>query len=137
MLGIARRVSSAPWRFERSLLADWIRKSNIFQSALRQHRHGTAGAIAVGSDRVTVTALWSEVVSWFTASARIDCVTDPRERHRSMVEGVRRSRDGVWGLLVRSEGGNDYLQANLQSYGLHGRHVQTVEGVPSTMGGVR
>jgi len=72
ILAIARRVSSIPWRSERSILADWIHKSNIFQSALRQHRHETAGAVAVGSERVTVTALWSEVVSWFTASARID-----------------------------------------------------------------
>ena len=32
-------------------------------------------------------ALWSEVVSWSTASVRTDCVVDPREKHKSMVEG--------------------------------------------------
>jgi hypothetical protein len=34
-----------------------------------------------------VIALRSEVVSWLTASDRIDCVIGPRERHRSMVDG--------------------------------------------------
>jgi hypothetical protein len=40
-----------------------------------------------GRDREMVRALWSEVVSWSMASDRIDCVTDPRERHKSMVVG--------------------------------------------------
>ena len=74
MLVIARRVSSVPWSCERSIPADWTLESNNPQSALRQHRRGTAGAGGIGSDRVTVTALWSEVVSWSTASYKTDCV---------------------------------------------------------------
>jgi len=87
MLVIARRVSSVPWSYERSILVDWIIESNFPQSALRQHRRGTVGAIGVGSDRTTVTALWSQVVSWSTARDKMDCVVEPRERHKSMVEG--------------------------------------------------
>jgi len=34
-----------------------------------------------------LTALWSEVVSWSTVNAKIDCVTDPREIHKSIIEG--------------------------------------------------
>jgi hypothetical protein len=87
MLVIARKVSSAPCSCERSIPADWTLESNNPQSALRQHRRGTGGAVAIPSDRVMMTALWSEVVSWSTASDRTDCVVEPRERHKSIVEG--------------------------------------------------
>jgi hypothetical protein len=87
MLVIARRVSSFPWSCERSIPADWTLESNNLQLALRQHWQGTAGAVAIPSDRVEVTALWSEVVSWSTANDKTDCVVEPRKRHKSMVEG--------------------------------------------------
>jgi len=74
--------SSVPWSCQRSIAADWTLESNNLQSALRQHRRGTAGAVAIGNDRVMVTALWSEVVSWPTANDKTDCMVDPQERHK-------------------------------------------------------
>ena len=41
-----------------------------------------------GRASVTVMALWSEVVSWSVASKRIEVVTSPREKQRSIVDGV-------------------------------------------------
>ena len=87
MLVTALRVSSVPWSCERSIFADWILELNVSQLALGQHRWGIVGARVDGRDRVMITALWSEVVSWSTASVRMDCVGEPREKYKSMVEG--------------------------------------------------
>jgi len=40
-----------------------------------------------GRASVAVMELRSEVVLWLTARAKNDCVVDPREKHRSIVEG--------------------------------------------------
>jgi hypothetical protein len=45
------------------------------------------GAMVDGRERVMITALWSEVVSWSTASVKMECVGEPREKHKSMVDG--------------------------------------------------
>jgi len=37
---------------------------------------------------VTVMELWSEVVLWFVASEMMELVMPPRERQRSIVDGV-------------------------------------------------
>jgi hypothetical protein len=48
------------------------------------------GEVGVEEERAseTVMELWSEVVSWLVASERIELVIFPRERHRSIVDGV-------------------------------------------------
>src|SRR3978361_1166683 len=96
MLEMARSVSSFPLRLVRSMLADWMWEVKAFQSALCQtRRRGIVGG-EEGRERVMVIELWSEVVSWSMASARIDWVIEPREKHRSMVEGLPPFR-GWWG----------------------------------------
>src|SRR3978361_1262027 len=84
MLVTAVRVSSVPWSCERSIFADRILELNVSQSALCQHRRGMVGDGVDGRERVMITALWSEVVSWSTASVKIECVGEPREKHKSM-----------------------------------------------------
>jgi hypothetical protein len=41
-----------------------------------------------GRASVTVMELWSEVVSWLVASDMIEVEMSPRERQRSIVDGV-------------------------------------------------
>jgi hypothetical protein len=65
---------------------------------------GEVGVGEVGREREMVIELWSEVVSWSMASASSDWVIEPRERHRSMVEGLPPFRGwwvGILGLLCR------------------------------------
>jgi hypothetical protein len=105
ILEMARRVSSFPLRLVRSMLADWMWDAKALQSALCQARRG--GEVGVGEEgreREMVIELWSEVVSWSMASASIDWVIEPRERHRSIVEGLLPFRGwwvGIPGLLWR------------------------------------
>jgi len=87
MMVTALRVSSVPRSGERSIFADRILELNISQLALSQHWWGMVGARADGRDRVMMTALWSEVVSWSTTSVKMDCVGKPQEKHKSMVDG--------------------------------------------------
>ena len=86
------------------MLADWMWEVKAFQSALCQtRRRGMVGG-EEGRERVMVIELWSEVVSWSMASARIDWVIEPREKHRSMVEGLPPFHGwwvGIPGLLWR------------------------------------
>ena len=86
MLVTALRVSSIPWSCKRSIFADQILKLNVSQLALGQHWRGMVGARVDGRDRVMMTALWSEVVSWSTASVKMDCVGEPREKHKLMID---------------------------------------------------
>jgi hypothetical protein len=44
--------------------------------------------MAEGRASVTVMELWSEVVSWSVARERIEALMFPRERQRSIVDGV-------------------------------------------------
>jgi hypothetical protein len=105
ILEMARRVSSFPLRLVRSMLADWMWRAKALQSALCQMRRGgEVGGGEEGRERERVIELWSDVVSWSMASANIDCVIEPREKHRSIVEGFPPFR-GWWvgnpGLLWR------------------------------------
>jgi len=63
MLVTARRVSSAPWRFERSIRAACMCEAKLSQLALRQQCWAFCGAAFEGRERVAVRELWSEVVS--------------------------------------------------------------------------
>ena len=63
MLVMARRVSSVPWRFERSIRAACMCEVKLLQSALHQQRWAFCGAAFDGRERVAVRELWSEVVS--------------------------------------------------------------------------
>ena len=60
------------------------------QSALFQFRRGLSLFLGVstGRVRVMVTELWSEVVSWSMASARMSLPMYPLERQRSIVDGL-------------------------------------------------
>jgi len=60
----------------------------VSQFALCQFRLTGTGEVAEGRANVTVTELWSEVVPWSIARARIEMVISPRERQRSIVDGV-------------------------------------------------
>jgi len=62
-LVMARRVSSVPWRFERSSQAFCMWKAKFPQSSLCQQRWAFCGAPFEGRERVAVRELWSEVVS--------------------------------------------------------------------------
>jgi len=62
MLVMARRVSSVPWRFERSIWAACMCEAKLPQSALRQQHWAFCGAAFEGRERVAVRELWSEVV---------------------------------------------------------------------------
>jgi hypothetical protein len=81
--------------------------AKAFQSALCQARlcsWGVFGEGEEGREREMVIELWSEVVLWSIASASIDWVIDPQEKHRSMVEGMPPFRGwwvGIPGLLWR------------------------------------
>jgi len=63
MLVTAWRVSSVPWRFERSIRAGCMYEPKLPQSALHQQRWAFCGAAFVGRERVAARELWSEVVS--------------------------------------------------------------------------
>jgi hypothetical protein len=84
----ARNVSALPCRFVRSIPEEWIYSLKVSQFALCQLRRTVGGGAAEGRANVTVIELWSEVVSWFTASGRIELVIFPRDRQRSIVDGV-------------------------------------------------
>ena len=95
MLVTVRRVSSVPWRFERSILAVCLWEAKLLQSALCQQRWAFCGAAFEGRERVAVRELWSEVVLWSIVRVRTSCVVLPLERHRLMVEGCPPFR-GWW-----------------------------------------
>jgi len=63
MLVMVQRVSSVPWRFERSIRAACMWEVKLPQSALRQQRWAFCGAAFEGREWVAVRELWSEVVS--------------------------------------------------------------------------
>jgi len=63
ILVMARRVSSVPWRFERSIRAVCMCEAKLPQSALRQQCWAFCGAAFEGMERVAVRDLWSKVVS--------------------------------------------------------------------------
>jgi len=63
MLVMAWRVSSVPWRFERSIRAACMWKMKLPQSVLHQQCWAFCGAAFEGRKRVAVRELWSEVVS--------------------------------------------------------------------------
>jgi len=96
MLVTARRVSSVPWRFKRSIRVACMWEVKLFQSALRQECWAFRGAVFEGRERAVVRELWSETVSWSIARVRTNCVVLPLERHRSMVEGC----PPFWGWWV-------------------------------------
>ena len=60
----------------------------VSQFAFCQLRRTGTEEGAEGSASVMVMELWAEVVSWSVASERIVAVISPRERQRSIVDGV-------------------------------------------------
>jgi len=63
MLVMAQRVSSVPWRFERSIRVACMWEVKLPQSALHQQRWAFCGTTFESRERVAVRELWSEVVS--------------------------------------------------------------------------
>jgi hypothetical protein len=89
----ARRVSSLPCRFVKSIPAERMCSPKVAQLVLCQLRRVGAvevGVVGIGDRRVRVIVieLWSDVVSWFVASDCMEVVMAPRERQRSIVDGV-------------------------------------------------